>query len=239
MAHKLKAWLKKNYLTAEENDYSAVIESFGSINLDGIIAELAAEGMELKAETVRDVVSRYNRKCIDLVLSGYNVNTGLVYMRAAIKGVFYDKTWHPDRNHLHVAISQGADLRAAVAETSVEIMGEHPDPIALFGITDLSTGKTDGTVTRGFNAELKGTYIKIAGEDESCGIYLHNVDTEADVKLAPQYIAINDPSRIMFITPADLPEGTYELSIVTQFTSGSSTLKQPRRVTLAYHVTLV
>jgi hypothetical protein len=173
-----------------------------------------------------------------LVLSGYNVNTGIVYMHAAVKGVFYDKTWNPDRNHLHVAISQGTDLRAAVAETSVEIMGEHPDPIALFSITDLSTGKTDGSITRGFNAELKGTYIKIAGADESCGIYLRNVDTADDIKLEPQYIAVNDPSRILFIAPATLDAGTYELRVVTQFTGSNKTLKQPRSVTLGYHVTV-
>ncbi|MDR1119740.1 MAG: DUF4469 domain-containing protein [Dysgonamonadaceae bacterium] len=238
MVRKLKAWLKKNWLTPEANDFSAMIESFGSVNVDGIIDELKAEGMELKTETVLDVITRYNRKCIDLVLSGHNVSTGLVYMKAMVRGVFYDKTWNPERNHLHVAISQGVDLRNAVAETSVEIMGEHPDPIALFTITDLSTGKTDGSLTLGFNAELKGAYIKITGKDESCGLYLRNVDTSEDVKLEPQYIAINDPSRILFIVPANLSAGTYELRIVTQFTGGGSSLKHPRAVTLGYHVTV-
>jgi hypothetical protein len=238
MVRKLKAWLKKNYLTPEKNDFTAVIESFGSINPDGIVDELAADGMELKPETVRDVISRYNRKCIDLTLRGYNVNTGIVYMHATIKGVFYDKTWNPEHHRLHVAISQGTDLRAAVAETTVEIMGEHPDPIALFTITDLSTGKTDGSITRGFNAELKGTYIKIAGEDESCGIYFHNIDTLEDTKLEPQYIAVNDPSRILFITPSTLADGTYELSVITQFTGANKTLKHPRSVSLGYQVTI-
>jgi hypothetical protein len=125
--------------------------------------------MELKPETALDVITRFNRKCIDLALSGYNVSTGLVHMKAAVKGVAYDKTWNPERNRLHIAISQGLELRTAVAETTVEIMGMHPDPIALYGITDLSTGKTDGSVTPGFNAEVKGTYIRITGKDESCG----------------------------------------------------------------------
>jgi hypothetical protein len=238
MVRKLKAWLKKNYLTPEENDFNAIVESFGSINPDGVIAELVADGMELKPETVRDVVSRYNRKCIDMVLRGYNVNTGIVYMHTTIKGVFYDKTWNPERNHLHVVISQGTDLRAAVAETTVEIMGEHPDPIALFSITDLSTGKTDGTLTLGFNAELKGTYIKIAGDDDSCGIYLSNIDTAEETKIAAQYIAVNDPSRILIIVPPTLAAGSYELRVVTQFTGANKTLNKPRSVTLSYTVVI-
>ena len=120
MERKLKAWLKRNLLTAEENDFNAVIESFGSIAPNGIISALAAEGMELKAETVLDVVTRYNRKCIEYVLRGYNVNTGIVLMRPVVKGAFYDKTWNPERNRLYVAITQGADLRAAVAETQAK-----------------------------------------------------------------------------------------------------------------------
>jgi hypothetical protein len=238
MARKLKAWLKKNLLTPNENDYTIVIESFGSVNIHDVIEALRADGMEVKPETALDIITRYNRKCIDLALSGYNVNTGLVHMKAAVRGVAYDKTWDPKRNRLHIAISQGLELQKAVAETTVEIMGIHPDPIALYSITDMSTGKTDGSVTPGLNAELKGTYIRITGKDESCGMYLYNVDTTEDIKLEPQYIAVNDPSRILFIVPATLSAGTYELRIRTQFTGGGSTLKHPREVTLGYHVTV-
>jgi hypothetical protein len=234
----MKAWLKKNPLTPEANDYFVVIESFGSINPAGIIDGLKADGMELKPETVLDVITRYNNKCIDLALSGYNVSTGLVYMKAAVKGVAYDRTWDPERNRLHIAISQGLDMRNAVAETTVEIMGEHPDPIALYSITDLSTGKTDGSVTPGLTAELKGTYIRITGEDESCGLYLRNVDTAEDLKLEARYIAVNDPSHILFVVPATLTAGTYELRVITQFTVANRTLKHPRSVALGYHVTV-
>jgi hypothetical protein len=238
MAGILKAWLRKNPFATKRNSFIIVIESFGSINLDGIIEELKADGMELKPETARDVISRYNRKCIDLSLRGYNVNTGLVYMKTAARGVTYDKTWNPERNRLHMAISQGTDIQTALDGVSVEIMGEHPDPADLFSITDLYTGKTDGSVTPGFNAELKGTYIKITGGDESCGLYLRNVDTGEDSKLEPHHIAVNDPSRILFIVPAGLSAGTYELRVVTQYTVSRKALKHPRAVTLRYYITV-
>jgi hypothetical protein len=237
MVRKLKAWLRRNPLTKKET-YVVVIESFGSINLAGIIEELKADGMELKPETALDVITRYNHKCIDLALRGYNVNTGLVYMKTVARGATYDKTWNPERNYLHMAIAQGTDLQEALSETSVEIMGEHPDPAALFSITDLATGKTDGSVTPGNNAELKGTYIKITGGDESCGLYLRNVDTAKDIKLESKCIAINHPSRILFVIPATLSAGTYELRIVTQFTVSRKALKYPRAVTLGYYLTV-
>ena len=236
MERKLKAWLKPNHLTADPSDFNVLIESFGSIAPDGVIKELVAEGMELKPETVLDVVTRYNRKCIEMVLRGYNVNTGIVYMRPIVRGAFYDKTWNAERHRLYVAITQGAELRAAVAETTVEIMGEHPDLMSLFNITDLSTGSSSGTLTRGFNAELKGAYLRIAGDNPACGIYFRNVDTSVETKLDTQYIAVNDPSRILIIVPATMAAGMYELRVTTQFSTGNKLLNQPRSVTLPYPV---
>ena len=232
--NQLKGWLKPNDLTPDPTDYNCIIESFGSAGVDDIIRALTDEGMELKPETVRDVVTRYNRKCAETVFRGVNVNTGLVLMRPVVKGAFYDKKWDAKRNKLYVAITQGATLRAEAANTSVQIMGEHPDPIAIYSVADLSTGKTDGTLTRGFNAEVKGAFIRIAGDDEACGIYLRNADTGDDTKLDARYIAVNDPSRVMFIVPNDLAEGVYELRIVTQYTAGAKALKQPRNASLQY-----
>ena len=239
MQNKLKAWLKRNMLTQDETDFTAVVESFGSVSPKEVIKELVEEGTELKAETILDVVTRYNRKCIELALRGYNVNTGLVLMRAVIKGIFFDKKWNPEKHRVYMAINQGADIRAAVAETSVEIMGEHPDPMSLFNITDLSTGNTNGMLTRGFNAELKGTYIKVSGDDEACGIWFRNIETGEDIKLDSQYMAINEPSRVLIIVPQGINPATYELRIVTQFTTGPVQLKQPRSVILPYTLEIV
>jgi hypothetical protein len=236
MERKLKGWLKPNPLTDDETDFQVVIESFGSIAPKGIIEELVTEGMELKPETVLDVVTRYNRKCIEFVTRGYSVNTGIVSMRPVVKGVFYDKKWNPEEHKLYVAVNQGAELRAAMEATTVEIMGEHPDPIALFGITDLSTGKTDGTLTRGFNAELKGTYIKVTGDDNDCGIYLRNTETAAVTKLEERFIAVNDPSKVMIIVPQTLDAGSYELHLFTQYTVGSKLLNSPRSTNLPFNV---
>ncbi|GHT67460.1 hypothetical protein FACS189452_05210 [Bacteroidia bacterium] len=236
MAHKLKAWLVKNNLTPDPSDFAGMVESFGSVGAEGLIDELVNEGMELKRETVLDVVTRYNRKCVDMALRGYNVNTGLVHLHATIKGVFHNKTWNPEANTLHVSVSQGAELRKAVAETSVEIIGEHADPIAIFGITDMSTGKTDGTVTRGFNAEVKGTYIKLAGDDPTVGVYLRNTGTGEVFKFPASNIALNEPSRLLLLVPPTLAEGTYELRVITQFAAGNKPLKQPRNAMLALHV---
>ena len=229
----LRAWLRKNQLTADPNDYMASVVVNGSIDAVDIVDELVKEGMELKRETVVDIVTRYNRKAAELVLSGYNVNTGLVYMRPVIKGAFYDKTWNAETNSVYVSINQGMDLRNAVAETVVEILGEQSDPLEILSLTDSTTGKTDGTLTKGRNAELKGSYLKIAGESADCGVSFTNTATKAVTKLAAGDIVLNEPSRLLIMVPATLEAGEYELSVTTQFCGGNNTLKQPRTTSVA------
>lgn len=226
----LKAWLRKNQLTADPNDYMASADVIDSVDLRAIVDELVKEGMEIKRETVVDIISRYNRKAAELVVSGYNVNTGLVYMRPVIKGAFYDKVWNSETNSVYVAINQGMDLRNAIAETTVEILGIQSDPLEIISLTDSTTGKTDGTLTKGRNAELKGSYLKIVGENADCGVSFTNTATQKVTKLDMGDIVINEPSRLLILVPATLAAGEYELSVTTQYSGGNNVLKQPRTV---------
>jgi hypothetical protein len=236
MAHKLKAQIVGNHVTPEANDFVGIVESYGSVNTVDLVDEMANDGMEIKKETAIDIVTRFFNKCSDKVLSGYSVNTPLFQMHATIKGPFYNTKWNKDVNKLHISISQGSELRKAVAETTVDIIGEKADPISIFGITDLKTSATDGSVTPGFNAEIKGAYIKLVGDNPTCGVSLRNLDTQDSIKLEASSIVLNEPSRLLLLIPADLPKGTYELSLTTQFAAGNKPLKQPRTATLNSNV---
>ncbi|MRM96864.1 DNA-binding domain-containing protein [Riemerella anatipestifer] len=225
----LKAWLLPNLLTKDDpNDFVAVPLLGGSLGITEIIEALKKEGMEIQTETAVDIITRFNRKASELVLNGYSVNTGLVYMRPAIKGVFYDKTWDKEKHSVYVNVNQGTDLRKAANDTKVEILGEQSSPMSVFSITDKATGKTDGTLTKGKNAEIKGTYIKIDGDNPKNGIVFKNLDNQNEVKLSAEHIVLNEPSRLLILVPSDLEAGNYELSITTQSSTGSVLLKEPR-----------
>ncbi|MBT0551058.1 DNA-binding domain-containing protein [Riemerella anatipestifer] len=235
----LKAWLRPNLLTKDDpNDFVAVPLLGGSLGITEIVNALKKEGMEIQTETAVDIITRFNRKASELVLNGYSVNTGLVYMRPAIKGVFYDKTWDKEKHSVYVNVNQGTDLRKAANDTKVEILGEQSSPMSVFSITDKATGKADGTLTKGKNAELKGTYIKIDGNDPKNGIVFKNLDTQQEVKLSAEHIVLNEPSRLLILVPADLEAGNYELSITTQRSSGNALLKDPRTEILATPVVI-
>jgi hypothetical protein len=122
-------------------------------------------------------------------------------MRPVIKGVFLDNTWDPEKHSVYVVMNQGADLCAAVAETEVKILGEKGEAIQLFSVTDTTTGNTEGKLTKGRTAEIKGTMIKIAGDSDEIGLFFTNTETKEAVKLSSEFIALNEPPRIMIVVP--------------------------------------
>uniref|UniRef100_UPI0039A76BDB DNA-binding domain-containing protein n=1 Tax=Ornithobacterium rhinotracheale TaxID=28251 RepID=UPI0039A76BDB len=235
----LKAWLRPNLLTKDDpNDFVAIPLSSDSIGITEVIDALQKEGMEIQTETAIDIITRFNRKASELVLNGYSVNTGLVYMRPAIKGVFYDKSFDKEKHSMYVNVNQGLELRKASEETKVEILGEQASPMSLFSITDKVTGKTDGTLTKGKNAEIKGTYLKIAGENPKNGVVFKNLDTQAETKLPVENIVLNEPSRLLILVPADLTAGNYELRVTTQSSTNTTLLKEPRTEVLSTPIVL-
>jgi len=129
MKNILKIWLKRNQLTVDPTEYNAQVDIKGNVNATDIVDELLKEGIAIDRETMINLITRFNRKSADLVLSGYNVNTGLVNMRSSIKGALIGGKWNPNINWVNVAITHGNDLYQAVANTSVDILGEKEDKL--------------------------------------------------------------------------------------------------------------
>lgn len=227
MKNKLKVWLKPNELTPDPSDFSAVLSPAGNVDFDGIVDEVMNEGTEYQRDTVVDISRRFMRAGSRLVLRGYNVNTGQCYMRAIVTGVFYGRKWDPERNSVYVSITQGVDLRGECVDTEVEILGVKPDLMEITRVVNLVSKQADGTIPRGRNAQVEGSYLKLAGDDPAVGVYLTDASSGAEIKLAAEDIVTNEPSRLIIYVPGDLPEGQYHIRVVTQY-SGSNLLKSTR-----------
>jgi len=239
MENILKVWLKKNELTPDPNDYIAVVSSAGRIDKQGVINALVKEGVELQRETLEDVVNRYNRVCASYVLSGWNVDTGLVYMRPMVTGAFFSKKFDPAKNSVYVAVTQGASIRKEIGDTKVEVLGEMPDTMYIMQVVNMQSKIADGTLVRGRNAQVEGSYLKVAGEDPTVGVYFINAETAAEIKLNADHLVTNDRSKLLLLVPADLPQGAYRLKVVTQFTGSNKLLKTPREAVFAQELAVV
>jgi hypothetical protein len=240
MKNVLKAWLKKNELTPDPNDMRAIVSPMGKINKSGLIDAIMEEGIELKRETVEDVVTRYNRVAASFAARGWNVDTGLVYLRAIITGVFLGKKYDPAKNSIYVSATQGMEIRKELADTEVEILGEMPDVMYIYQVTNLQTKTADGTLTRGRNAEVEGSYIRITGDDPSVGVYLESADAAGtSYKLDAGLIVTNNPSKLLLLIPGEWSPGVYRLKLVTQFTGSGKQLIAPRQTVFGQELTVL
>ena len=162
------------------------------------------------------------------MLSGYKVNVGMFYAVAKFLGVLEGCKWNSEKNSIYVSFTQGRDLHKAIAETSVEILGEKADVMYIIETEDRKTGRKDGSATAGRNLFVRGAMLKVVGDDPSVGVTLTNVDG-TETKLEDDLITTNKPSELTLLIPAELTAGEYTLTVTTQYNSGAL-LKTPRSV---------
>lgn len=231
----LNAQLMDNTVTpGDKNDKILGLVTAGSADKQRVISEIMEMNPGLERETVEAVVNLEQRAIQKLVLTGFRVNMGLYSAVAQFTGVVEGMAFDPARNSVYVSFTQGKDLREAIGAVGVNIVGEKGSSMYVSTGGAATRVPSDGSAafvaTAGRNFTLKGSKIKIAGDDPSVGITFVAEDG-TETKLADDMIAINEPSRLVFLVPDTLADGTYTLRVTTQYTSSSANLlKSPRSI---------
>jgi hypothetical protein len=112
--------------------------------------------------------------------------------------------------------------------TKVQIEGFGSADAHIGEVLDITTGIKNHTLSPGGMVMLTGKRIKIAGTNETCGLYLVNTADGKKIRITSNF-AQNTSTKVVFQLP-DLKKGIYYIEIVTQF-SGSRELKAPRTIT--------
>jgi len=235
--YQINGQLADNTVTAEnKEDMILVPVPIGTADEDRIIAELKAEDSGLREETIRHVFDLQKRVIKRLLMTGMSVNTGLYHASVSFRGVIEGSAWNPEKNAIVVNFNVGADLREAIKQTTVGIIGEKGSAMYIGGVQDASTRAQDASATAGRAFTLTGGKLKVVGTDPTVGITLTDVKG-TETKVTEDLWVTNDPSKLTFIIPAGLADGTYELKVTTQFGSNSKTmLKAPRSVTKTIYI---
>ena len=221
--YQINGQLADNTVTVDnKEDMILVPVSNGSADEERIIAEMKAEDSGLREETIRHVFDLEKRVTKRLLMSGVSVNTGLYYASVSFHGVIESSAWNPAKNSIVVNFNVGADLREAIKNTVVNIIGAKGSAMYIAGVQDISTRALDSSATAGRAFTLKGAMLKVTGTDDS-------VSKSKITKITEDLWVLNEPSRLSFIIPAGLAKGTYELKVTTQY-SRNTLLKVPRSV---------
>lgn len=230
--YSLNVQLADNTVTVDnKDDKIAVLVPAGTADFQRVVSEIMEVNPGLERETVEAVMNLENRVVKKLLLTGFRVNTGLYNAVAQPTGVVENKAWDKSKNSLYISFTQGADLREAISATTVNIIGEKGDSMYIAGGLDAATRASGFTATAGRNFTLTGSHIKVAGTDPSVGITLTASAGGAVTQITEDMWAVNEPSKLIFLIPAGLPDGEYTLRVTTQYNSGNKTLlKNPRSV---------
>jgi len=163
---------------------------------------------------------------------GFAVNTQWFIVQPNVKGVVNspNEKFNPAKHTLSLDFKAGSLLRKELKGVDVEILGVATAGLSITEVTDIRTGSVNDLLTPGRNLRITGTRLKIAGDNPTNGVFFINMTTEERTKVDDRDFTTNNPSELAVLIP-DLPEGTYQLEVTTQFSSGGSNnqlLKEPR-----------
>jgi hypothetical protein len=223
-------------LTARKDDRSSRVVSTGTLTIADIIGIAKSRRSDISPEVMLAVYQLLRGVTLEEVLGGKHVEFGLGYNSLRSEGVFIGDhaPWNPEKHRLVLSSIASSDVRGEIKKVEVEVLGMAQSGLFVNTLIDMTTGDENSSITPGGGVNLTGVKIKIAGEKEGVGLYLDEVNTGEEVLIPMTSILLNDPSKIIFNVPADLPAGDYKLKIVTQFSPGAALLKEPRTYIFDY-----
>lgn len=224
----------EEYLMTQDvlEDYVARMKTRRSLTEDDLIAEITAERTDIRPETFRMCNQLMSEKIIEKVCDGHIVSTATATYTPTIPGVFQGTSGVVDtsKNIPTVNVSPSTGMREALKSVKLKFsqLVRSMGGARIGLVRDVTTDKTDGTITSGGILDVTGNKIRcINAEGTGMGtVRFLNAETREEVATV-SLLAINDPKRIMFTAPS-LEDGAYILQIETCFSSSSMRLKQAR-----------
>ena len=234
--------LYPNPLTPDNpHDLVGHVSSIGTASLDDLCKSAAGRGgADISAANMQHAVELFLKEMSFQLCNGYSVNLGgYITAHVGIKGVFNGEhdDFDSERHKVAFDFQVGAVLRKMMPFIQVDVPGLADSGLKLLQIEDVATGSINDQLTPGNNLRVLGHKVKIAGDDPEVGIYFVSETARARVKVAPNQIATNTGSQLLFIIPA-LPDGTYHLEVTTQYSNANALLKAPRTFKLDMPLTV-
>jgi hypothetical protein len=240
-----KAWLRPNLLTKEvDNDYIAEVSTVGNTLRNEQIAKLIVkERSELRYDTILSILNERDAVVRDAVLNGSSFQDGNIHIAPRITGnwIGSDPIFDPKQNRIIISSTMTSDMRKALEDVGVELLGKKSDGGAIIGlVTDVLTGNKDGVISVGGDVIITGSKIKVDPIDEEepeLGVFfvdIYGTEIPLDYPLTE-----NTPKKIVCRLPYQVTDGTYTLKIVTRYTSSATLLKAPRTILYELPLTAV
>ena len=218
--------LEDNPLTERPDDYSAIAHAAGSYMLEDIINAMLSRGTLVTRTDIMAVLNNFFETTESIIERDGMVNTPLFNTSFSISGVFNGPldSFDSGRHKLNINISRGIRLRDTEKRVKLEKTNPSVTLPQIQEVKDTASNTVNERLTPNGVIEVRGYTLKIEGEHPNCGLwFVHENGTETKAS----QIFENKPSKILSMIPA-LPQGNYQLKIVTQYSIGGKILKTPK-----------
>ena len=225
----IRLQIKDNTITSQdpENKLFEVV-SQGNLGQDAIIEEIV-ETIGGEPTYIKRILLKEKQIIKRALLMGQHVSNELFNARILCRGLVSEDRWNPNVNSLYLNFQQSKELREALNNLSIRIIGAKQETRYISSCRSLSAERKEGQIVAGDSVEIWGKNIKVVGSHPTVGIEL--VDGKDNiVRITKEQIVCNKPSKLILILPDDLTSGTYKLNITTQYSAGSQLLKRPRTI---------
>ncbi|MDR0759111.1 MAG: DUF4469 domain-containing protein [Treponema sp.] len=201
---------------------------------EDIAARIVEGRSELRLETIKGILVERDEIVKQALVGGTAVQDGCMRAGPRVTGVWIGtaQVFDPATHRITLDISPTQEMRAALEQVRVEVLGEKNAGAYIGLVTDITTGKTDGTITVDEDILVSGDKIKVEPEDGS-GMGVYFVGRSGTEYPLGRKLTENTRKKLIFRVPA-LPHGFYTLKIVTRYTGAQRLLNENRIITYEY-----
>jgi hypothetical protein len=226
MSTTLHAVAHLNELTKDKtNDYFLLPDVKGTLSLEDIIKRLERREIAISNTNGEAFVNLVLDEIAQATLEGYNVVTNLFHTTVGIRGAILSQdlghTLSSDRLDVFARFTQGVKIHELVKNASVHVF-EQPAPTGpvIQAVYNPRTPNLPNILRGAEMAVVEGLRIAVRGDKvNDIGLYLDKSDLH--IRIAPDSITPNTPSRLQFVCPM-IDVGSYTLTIKTQATATSN-----------------
>jgi len=228
--HQIKVKLFPNYLQKGDGLYVARANNYASLNVEEVCSALKKRGgFTGNLKELIEHVGQYFDEVAYQLCEGYEVNTGYFAIQPKIGGTFRSKTevLDPKKHRIGFSFRALPVLRRLTEAIALEVDGLGGELGWIDEFTDVEEGLANSGFIPGDTFCITGHKIKVAGDDDSCGVFFVPVENPSKA-VKVKALAVNTPTKLVGKAP-DTEHAYNTLEIRTRFNGSSGTfLKEPR-----------
>ena len=216
-------------LNKQKTECKAIAVPHKTLDMQDMLREMCPKGSVITVDTAAMVMERFMAVLEENLLAGNGFKHPLFSIQHIIKGTLPEQKpyFKQGRNSVGISFKPGNALEEALSQQRPRLCRyEGPTPV-IHEVEDERSGAKNSYLTAGERICIKGVNLKLINPEASKeGIYLCEVNSRKHTKITADRLRSNYPKQLAFYLPHDVPEGKYQVEVVSRMKKGNSTLKK-------------